>query len=187
MASGAPIIQTLRLQLRAIRPEDAEDVFAYSRNPTVLRYTGGKTPTVLSETQQFIESLMDGPPDDFEWAMRLKSDPRVVGIVDFGLRDATTGAVHYALAEEHWNKGLMTEAVRAVLDWAFGAYPKLKTVTTSAVTVNIGSRRVMEKCGMSYLGCIREKWDKFDDPVALAVYSISRATWDHDRHNTTET
>jgi ribosomal-protein-alanine N-acetyltransferase len=106
----------------------------------------------------------------------MRGEPRVIGAVEFGL-DGAVGSIHYALGEEYWNKGLMTEACRAVLAWAFGFFPNLERVTTSAVVENRGSIRVMEKCGLEFLGCIEEKWDKFPQPVRLAVYSITRDRW----------
>lgn len=172
-----PAIQTQRLLLRAFRLADAEDVFAYARNPNVLRYTTGRTHTVLAEAEKFVKGLIDKPSGAFAWAICLRNCPRVIGAVEFGIADGTRGGIDYALAEEHWNQGIMTEAARAVLDWAFKTHPQLEFVTSSAMTVNGASIRVMEKCGMTFQRHRRDKWEKFEEPVDLTEYAISRETW----------
>lgn len=177
-----PEIDTERLCLRAFRPEDAEDVYAYARNPRVLRYTTGKTPRTLAESQAFVNGLIGGPPGSFAWAIRVKDDSRVIGAVEFDVSEDTAGTIDYALGEEHWNQGLMTEAATAVLDWAFRTHSSLEHVASTALTVNSASKRVMEKCGLTFQRYDRKKWEKFEEEVALAVYSISRQTW-NSRHD----
>ena len=172
-----PEIQTDRLLLRAFTIDDAEDVFTYARNPNVLRYTTGQTPSTLAETQEFVQGLIAKPKGAFAWAVCLKDNPGVIGTIEFGVPDGVTGGIHYALGEEHWNQGLMTEGVQAVLNWAFRNLSELQSVSTSAISLNKGSLRVMEKCGLRFQKYIQEKWEKFEEPVELAVYSISRDMW----------
>jgi [ribosomal protein S5]-alanine N-acetyltransferase len=169
-----PQLSTERLVLRGLCRSDASDVFAYASNPKVLQFTTGKTHQSVEDAVRFVEKHIDSPPGEFAWALRLQGQSRVIGMVEFGLGDGTDGSIHYALAEEFWNRGLMTEACRAVLSWAFEAYPTLDQVTTAAIVENKGSTRVMEKCGMTFHEFVEEKWDKFDEPVRLAVYSMPR-------------
>jgi len=172
-----PDISTERLCLRAFVRDDAEDVFAYASDPAVLLYTTGRTPQSIQDTQKFVNSLLNKPCGAYAWAVRLTSQSHVIGAVEFGPGDGTDGSIHYALAKEYWNRGLMTEACRAVLDWAFRSHRSLESVTTSAVIANRGSTRVMEKCLMQFQRRVKEKWEKFDHPVELAVYSIERQRW----------
>jgi RimJ/RimL family protein N-acetyltransferase len=176
-----PEILTERLELRGVVREDAAGMFAYASNPEVLRYTTGRTPTRLEETQAFVEGLVDKPAGAYAWALRLKGTARVIGAVEYGVGDGKTGSLDYALARECWGKGLMTEACRAVLDWGFRAHPDLQRVRSSAVVVNWGSRRVMEKCGMEFQKTVREKWEKQEALVELAVYEIERTKWEKRR------
>ena len=71
----------------------------------------------------------------------------------------------------------MTEAVAAVIDWAFETHPDLQRIKTTVIPENEASCRVLEKCGMELLGEIEETWDKFPDPVRLAVYGLTRPRW----------
>lgn len=177
MISEIPEIETERLKLRAVRLSDAEDVFAYALNPNVLRYTTGITPHVLAETKNFVKSLVEKPKGAFALAICLKNSPRVIGLIEFGIEDSTNGEIDYALAEEYWSQGYMTEAVRAVLDWGFQTHLDLQIVSASAMPVNKGSIRVMEKCGMKFDKLWQGKFEKFEAPVDLALHYISREMW----------
>lgn len=172
-----PEIKTSRLLLRAVQMEDAVDIHAYTRNSNVLRYTPGTPPADLDETEAFVRGLVKKPTWAFAWAIRLTGYSDVVGVIQFGVQDGTTGTVDYALAEKYWNRGIMTEAVRAVLDWAFRTHPSLEAVSSSAMTANPASTRVQEKCGLKIQGIERETWPKFEEPVVLSVCSITRDEW----------
>ncbi len=170
-------IETGRLVLKAVRLEDAADIYTYVRNPNVLRYTTGTTPRGFAETEAFVRGLANKANGAFAWAIRHKGHSEVVGVVEFGVKDGCTGSVDYALSEEYWNHGIITEAVCAVLDWAFGTLPKLKSVSSSAMTANPASTRVQQKCGMQLVRHEKAKWEKFDEPVELAVCGITREEW----------
>jgi len=92
-----PEILTDRLLMRAFTLDDAGDVFAYARNPNVLRYTTGKTPTKLTETEAFIQGLTAKPKGAFALAVCLRYSPKVIGAIEFGVPDGVTGGIHYAL------------------------------------------------------------------------------------------
>lgn len=177
-----PVLLTERLALRGLSRRDAADVFAYASNPKVLHFTTGRTPQTVEDVMAFLDGLLASSPSEFAWAIRLREEPRVIGIVEFGLGDGMEGTVHYALAAEQWNRGLMTEACRMVLAWAFDAHSGLERVTTSAVVDNRGSTRVMEKCGMTFREIVEEQWSKFDKPTRLAVYSVDRAAFSATRY-----
>jgi [ribosomal protein S5]-alanine N-acetyltransferase len=173
-----PEITTNRLALRPVRMEDAPEIFAYVKNPNVLRYTTGTTPRELAETEAFVRRLVDKPEGAFAWAIRLKTHPEAIGVIEFGVGDGVTGSVDYALSESYWNQGIMTEAVRVILGWAFRTHASLKTVSSAALKANPASTRVQLKCGMKLLRVEQETWNKFDHPVELAVCAISREEWE---------
>lgn len=83
-----------------------------------------------------------------------------VGDLDFG----------YALAKKHWGKGIMTEAVRALVAFAFGELGAT-TLFATCETSNTGSSRVMEKAGMMR----REQFS--EPPKEMYLYTITREEW----------
>jgi RimJ/RimL family protein N-acetyltransferase len=130
----------------------------------------------LSETKEFVRRLVGKPEGAFALAIRFRDDARVIGVVEFGSR-GELGGVDYSLAEELWNQGIMTEAVQATIDWAFRTLPTLRTISSSAMPVNRGSTRVMEKCGMAFKRLVQDKFERLDEPVTVAEYVIDRQAW----------
>lgn len=164
-----PSLTTERLLLRPMRVTDAADVFAYARDPDVLRFTTGSPPHHVDETRRFLEDSLT-LPNDRMWAIQLVGKPTVIGAIEFGLRSPESGSIHYALAKAHWGRGLMTEAVDAVCRWAFDTLAPLVEIRTSVADANIASMRVLEKCGFVRTGIVRENWAKQAEPVTLIVF-----------------
>lgn len=171
-----PNLKTSRLSLTPFVAGDAAAVLAYASNPNVSRDTTWNTHSCLADAERFIR-WVQGRKGDFCWAIRPIPSDVAKGAIELGLEDTTNGAVHYVLAEDLWNRGFMTEAVEAVLGWAYSTIDGLERVATGALSVNHGSRRVLEKCGFVFDGLVQENWDKFDDPVELATYSLTRNRW----------
>jgi [ribosomal protein S5]-alanine N-acetyltransferase len=164
-----PWIRTARLTLRPMTLGDAADVFGYSADPAVLRYTTGTTPTQPEDTRVWLEEALANP-ETHMWAILMNDSPRVIGAIEFGIPLPGTGSIHYALGRPYWGVGLMTEAVEAVCRWALDALPSLENITTGVVAENVGSSRVLEKCGFELIGSIVEQWDRKPHPVELCMY-----------------
>jgi [ribosomal protein S5]-alanine N-acetyltransferase len=176
MTMEIPEISTNRLRLRPLRIADARDIFIYTRNPNVLRYTNAETPRNLHDAQALTRRLVNKPEGAFTLAIYLKDDPQVIGVIEFGTRDEK-GGVDYSMGEEYWNKGIMTEAVGAVIDWGFTTCPELQIISSSAIPENRGSTRVMEKCGMVFERRTQDNFEKLVVPVTLDEYIIRRSDW----------
>jgi ribosomal-protein-alanine N-acetyltransferase len=168
-----PLLTTPRLLLRAMTHDDAPDIFAYAKDPEVLHYTTGATPRHLEETQAFLEAALTAP-DGRMWAIRLRDHKTVIGAAELALSSPESGSVHYALGRPYWGQGLMTEAVDAVCTWAFASLPSLLEIKTTAVEENVGSARVLEKCGFTRVGTTVERWEKQPELVRLAIFRRSR-------------
>jgi ribosomal-protein-alanine N-acetyltransferase len=167
--ASLPWLRTRRLILRPMTLGDAPDVFAYSADPAVLRYTTGTTPSHPEETRSWLEGVLADPATHM-WAILLRDSPTVIGAIEFGVPIPGSGSIHYALSRSHWGAGLMTEAVEAVCRWAIDALPSMQDITTGVVAQNVGSARVLEKCGFERIGSIVEQWNGGAEPVTLHMY-----------------
>ncbi len=167
----APSIRTDRLWLTSFSLEDAPAVLAYASNPAVSRYTTWTPHSSIEDAKGFIRYALG---ERYCWAIRLSADGAVVGAIECTEEDPEMRSIHYVLSEEYWGRGIMTEAVEAVLAWAFDSHPHLKRITTTVIEEHGASRRVLEKCGMEFTGHVSEKWTKFDEPVRLAAYAVAR-------------
>lgn len=170
-----PWLRTPRLVLRPMTLDDAADVFAYSADPAVLRFTTGTTPTQPEETRAWLESALANPSTHM-WAVLLRDSPTVIGAIEFGIPIPGSGSIHYALGRAHWGIGLMTEAVEALCQWALSVLPSIQDITTGVVAENVGSARVLEKCGFAHIGSLVEHWDPHEQPVTLHMYRRLRAS-----------
>jgi RimJ/RimL family protein N-acetyltransferase len=103
----------------------------------------------------FLAWLEQARPDDAGWSLWfcIAREPRaLVGCVGFkGSPRDTLVEIGYSMLEAHQRNGYCTEAVRALLGWAFG-HPEVKTVVAHTLTGLTPSIRVMEKCGFVFAG-----------------------------------
>jgi ribosomal-protein-alanine N-acetyltransferase len=155
-----PELETERLLLRKMRLEDARAMFAYASDPEVTRYVLFDTHRSIEDSVAFLRFAVEGyERGDFGgWGVVLKDSGAFVGTcgVDYGYAPEHARAeLGYVLSREHWGKGLMPEAVRAVIRFGFGRM-ELNRIQARCIAENTASARVMEKAGMTYEGTLRE-------------------------------
>jgi ribosomal-protein-alanine N-acetyltransferase len=169
-------IETERLRLRQYALEDVDEQLRIISEPEFLRHMGPNfRPTrdkVLVGFGRIAEHWLRLGYG--QWAMELKASGRLVGYC--GLRHLVpTDEVEllYGADRAYWGRGLVTEAARASLRYGFG---RVGLARVMAVTdkENLGSRRVMEKCGMRY----ERDAVYFDLPVVY--YAVDRGDFRDD-------
>lgn len=179
-----PEVRTQRLLLRRMTMRDAPDVYRYARDPEVARHVLWETHQSIWDTRAYIRYLLyqyrSGEPGS--WAIVLQETGRVVGTIGYMgySADNSTVEVGYSLAREHWGKGLMTEALTAVIDETFRVLA-LHRIEAMHFTDNPASGRVMEKCGMRHEGHLRERIcckGVFRD---VEMWAILRKDWEKRR------
>jgi [ribosomal protein S5]-alanine N-acetyltransferase len=170
-----PTIETERLVLRPFDRADAANVFAYASDPSVSRFTSWETHRTPDDSLAFIEMVLGRPESEMTWAIRLRTSPKVIGAIEFGPTDQAEARIDYVLAEPFWNQGLMTEAAKAVLAWGLEHCPAVNAVASCAVTQNVGSQRVMEKCGLTFDRVQTHRWPKCTEPVEQRHYRLLRS------------
>ncbi len=150
------LIRTARLLLRLPRLDDAAAIFrAYARDPEVTRYLVWTPKQSMDEVEDFCRRSVAAwsAGAQFPWVITLLGSSDPIGMID--LRMAEHAAeIGYVLARAEWNKGYMTETVRAVIDAAF-ALPGICRVWATCDIDNSASARVLEKTGMLREGILR--------------------------------
>jgi ribosomal-protein-alanine N-acetyltransferase len=174
-----PTIETERLLLRALTPEDAEDYHAaVAADPDVMKYLPGGVPRPFERTLQsiafFEQTWRDAGLSGL--GVVVKAENRLIG--QCGLiripgspDDAPEVEVFYAIAKAYWGQGIVTEAARAMLAYGF-TQAGLERIIAVAAPQNTASRRVMEKLGMQFEGITSQYYN-----ADLAYYSLTRADW----------
>ena len=157
-AASLPELRTKRLVLRRFEPGDVDDVFAYAQDREWAEFLLPAVPQPYTRrnAEEFVARQMRASPErEPGWAIALEGT--VVGGIGLSV-DARhdTGELHYGLGRPYWGRGIMPEAVGAVVDWGFRERGLAKICATADLR-NRRSWRVMEKLGMTREGVRRRQ------------------------------
>ena len=135
----------------------------------------------VEDSKSFLRLALEGyERGDFGgWGVVLKDSGAFVGTcgMDAGYAPEHARAeLGYVLSREHWGRGLMPEAVRAVIRFGFGRMG-LNRVQARCIAENVASARVMEKTGMAYEGTLRESEFIKGAYRDMKLYSILRCEY----------
>jgi RimJ/RimL family protein N-acetyltransferase len=150
-------IETERLILRRPRPEDAPAIFeGWAQDNEVTRYLTWRPHEGIEQTREFIQRCLSAWEHQtrFPYVIVLKGTDQVIGMIDPHVEGPRVG-IGYGSARAFWGQGYMTEATRAVIQWAF-QQPSIYRVYATTDVDNITSRRVLEKVGMQCEGILRK-------------------------------
>ena len=178
--ASLPVLETPRLTLRKIRMSDAADVYLYAKDPEVARHVLWEPHRSILDSRGFIRFLMyqyrNGMPGS--WGIELKETGRIIGTIGYMSYNADNATVEvgYSIAREHWGKGLMTEALAAVIDESFRTL-ELHRIEALHFTDNPASGRVMEKCGMQHEGHMRQRINCKGVFRDVEMWGILRSDW----------
>lgn len=164
-------METERLILDRVRQADQEDYyFNISHDKRVLE-------TFIC---RYAESLEDFdfspyPTNERLFAIRLKDTKQLIGIILYFDETADACEIGYGIGSRYWNRGYATEAVKRFLEFLFRE-KGFQTVFASFFTGNDASRRVMEKCGMTYSRFSKKELIYLGVERDLTYYSISKTS-----------
>ena len=158
-------METERLLLRKWRLSDFDDFVRLVSDPEVMLASGAKPAANLEEAERDFHRAMR---DSGCYAIVLKETMHAVGKIKFqkDIRryKVNSLSVGYELSKEYWGRGLMPEALQAMIRCAFEK-KKLDVLAISHFTVNERSRRVIEKCGFRHEGTILRAFQRFDGQI----------------------
>lgn len=172
-----PILQTPRLLLRPVEERDAPALHLIRDSEYVLRYNAMQPMTA----EKWLDCVRREGEQPGTFCMVLKETGIPIGMVYAGDDDlryqVPARTLAYWMDEKQAGQGLMTEALRALMDYCFGSLG-CEVVSARCFTPNLASRRVLEKLGMTREGCLRRAvrgWqgEVYDD----CVYSLLREEW----------
>lgn len=111
-------IYTERLVLRPFRNGDAEAIYKnWSSDCRVSKYCRWHPHKNIKETEAFLKTCVDA---EYSWAITLKGSDEPIGSIDLvGTNPDGVPEIGYVLSYEYWGRGIMTEAVKAVINKLF--------------------------------------------------------------------
>ena len=146
------VIETERLILRPLKFDDADDVFEWVSDEDVARYMINPTYKSKEKVKEWLNSLQifDG---EYHFGYVRKEDNKLIGsgsIRPDGNREEYW-EFGYNFRKDCWGKGYATEATKAMINFAHEQFG-IKNFSSSHVEQNKASGRVMEKCGLHFVG-----------------------------------
>jgi len=175
-------LKTPRLVLRKLRESDASDFFRFAGSETVTKYMFWKPHKDVSESVASIEKTVSlyEAGNCWRWGIALGETDELIGIIDLlGIREADRSCTFaYMLAEDFWGRGFATEALSAVLEFAFTQLG-METVWAEHFGPNGASGAVMRKAGMKYTGTEYGKYEKNGEVFHVPQYRITRKEWEN--------
>jgi RimJ/RimL family protein N-acetyltransferase len=181
------VLETERLVLRPISRDDLPVLTSLADDEGVATMTTRMPyPFSLQDAVNWFDALVD--PDtgvrEIAFAITLRGDVVPFGIIGLTLGDGNEiPEVGFWLGRDYWNKGYMTEALGAVLDYAFLALG-LSVVGSSAFPENAASIRVQEKLGFNYVGRESRPAPARGRRRDVKVYRITQEGWTDVCHGT---
>ena len=172
--ASIPVLETTRLALRAPRLEDAKMVAALANDRRIAENTARiPHPYKLSDAESFITGAnKSGGEAAFLITLR---DDTIIGAC--GLMDQDrTPELGYWLGAPYWGKGYATEAMHAVIDYAFSDLGH-EALQAGARVTNPASRRVLEKCGFQWTGVGLYRIRSIASSAPLDRFRLERRIW----------
>lgn len=169
---------TERLLLRRATVDDAPALFdAYASDPQATRYLSWRTHESVAETREFLEQAVSSWDDgsEFIWVLVLHGAQDAIGAAA-----AAPGAhgveIGYVLGRQWWGRGLMTEAIGALMAW-LRAQPEVFRIWAYCESGHVRSARVLERAGMTHEADLR-RWialpNLADEPCDAKVFAWIR-------------
>ena len=162
-------METERLIIDPLRPTDKADYFQNISHDKKVLQTFVCNYEENLETFDFSRNL--SIPDLF--AIRLKETGKLIGIILICEKKETSCEIGYGIGSAYWSRGYVTEATKRFLEFLF-CERGFETVYASFFPGNEASRRVMEKCGMTYSHFVEKEFTYLGMERDLIYYAIKK-------------
>ena len=167
-------IETNRLILRALNPDDLDQFFNYCKKETIGPNAGWAPHRTREDSAKILEMMIR---ENEVWGIIYKENNHLIGTIGLHVRNfenalANRKEMGYVLDDLYWNRGLMTEAVFAVLRYAF-IDEELDAILCGHAVHNERSKRVIEKTHFIYTH--EEERDHYDGTkIKIRMYHLTK-------------
>ncbi len=170
-----PVLETKRLRLRELKKKDAKDLFLLRSNKQAMQFIDKDPATSVEEMKPFIKLINKRTRNNetISWAITLKEADDLIGMISFHRteRENHRAEMGYMLMPEHWNKGLISEAISKVIEYGFKKM-KLHSIEANINPNNVKSRKILEKFKFKKEAYFKENYfynGKFLDTEILSL------------------
>jgi ribosomal-protein-alanine N-acetyltransferase len=179
--NGTQTIETKRLLLRKYNLDDAEDMYNnWAKYEECFKFLPWEPCVSINEAEIRIKRWMELYKDNtfYQWGIELKENKEIIGFINLHNvdEDNFSAETTYILSPKHWNKGIMTEAVRAVVRFGFENIG-LNRISADFYSGNDYSQKVMLKSNMRCEGTFQERYFKSGKFYDSIQYAILKKDW----------
>jgi ribosomal-protein-alanine N-acetyltransferase len=154
-----PILQTERLTLRKIAMADAADLFQLRSNKEVMQYLARPIAKAIEDAEELIAVLNSNIElsETITWGICEKNHSNIIGTIGYYRVDRNNyrGEIGYLLGVQYWNKGLISEAIKTIVNYGFNTL-QFHSIKACVSPFNIASQKVLLKNGFQLEGHYRE-------------------------------
>ena len=175
-----PSLTTSRLLLRHILPGDAESLFAILSDEETMKFYGHEPHESLDDTKEVIRQIEErySRKEALRWGITFRGEDRLIGSCsifhfDTGFVCAETG---YELNRAYWGKGIMTEAMSAILTFGFSELG-LHRIEAIIDIANERSKGLLIKLGFTYEGNLRQRFPFRDQFLDEHYFGLLKDEW----------
>lgn len=153
--SSKPVIDTERLRIRPMNKDDVPALKEWLPDPSIYKYWG-KGPSKSEKNPELLFKRDEKPTKSLHLGIAERESDKVIGdIYVYLIENDRMASVAIKLAPSAQGKGYGTEALSAITNFCF-IHTELKRLWTEVDVRNIASQRMLEKCGYSQEGHIRQ-------------------------------
>ncbi|BCB02351.1 GNAT family N-acetyltransferase [Bacillus sp. KH172YL63] len=175
-----PLLETERCVLREMTAGDAPRVFDYFSRDAVTRYYDLDTFQEEGEAMALIQKWNERfrMNEGIRWGIALKETGEIIGSCGFHQweKEHFKAEVGFEIHPDYWRQGIITEALRSVLNYGFGEM-ELNRIKAYYDPRNLASKKSLERAGFTYEGVLRKSAYEKGVFCDAAVCSLLREEW----------
>jgi RimJ/RimL family protein N-acetyltransferase len=173
-------VETPRLRFRRLTQADAEVLFDIFSDDQVTRYLLSPSMATLEEAEESIRRKLDyyERGEAFQLAVEERATQTVVGTVTLFhiVAESKRAEIGYVLGKQHWGRGLMREAVEALVEVALSKLD-FNRLEADIDPRNAASAKLLEHLGFQREGLLREREIAKGEVTDTAYYGLIKSDW----------
>ena len=175
-----PTLSASRVVLRGLDSRDIPALFAIFSDEETMRYWSSGPLRELAEAEELLDDIREHFENRtlFQWGVARKSDDHVIGTCTLFRFEAEhrRAEVGFALARAYWGAGLMTEALAALVAFAFDSL-RLHRLEADADPRNARSIQCLQRQGFRREGYLRERYHLGGEIQDAVVFGLLEPEW----------
>jgi [ribosomal protein S5]-alanine N-acetyltransferase len=175
-----PTLTTENFILRQLRVEDVGILFEIRSSPIAMQYLDRPMAKTKEDATALYNTMLENTLNNtaITWAIQHKDNNEMLGYIGFYRIDTTNhrGEIGYTLHPNHFNKGIMSEAMKAVISHGFTLL-NFHSIIADINPANEASKKIVEKHGFKQEAYFRENYYYNGNFLDSIIYGLLKSEW----------